>query len=274
MVDNTDSETKDEYPWTVVNEEEYNTVDLIHGEPYPYPQGKACKKIRYIRSFASAEVNHYRSWYVPFDYTVSEEDLEKFKFYKIHMIAGSDQAGEVSDVTNINIFITKVAAGTKLTTNRPYVIVPLEALTDHVFTAENIDKVYAEENGSRMRVETTQFNYDFYGTYREFGATKPRDWYALNKNGAISPNATEAAKLQSYVWALKVTPRDENTDYSNISFSFVEGDDTNQIMNYTISEDNEIEGIYTVNGMKVDEPVKGVNIIRFMDGKTKKIYVK
>ena len=274
VVDNTDPETKDEYPWTVVNEEEYNTVDLIHGEPYPYPQGKACKKIRYIRSFASAEVNHYRSWYVPFDYTVSEEDLEKFKFYKIHMIAGSDQAGEVSDVTNINIFITKVAAGTKLTTNRPYVIVPLEALTDHVFTAENIDKVYAEENGSRMRVETTQFNYDFYGTYREFGATKPRDWYALNKNGAISPNATEAAKLQSYVWALKVTPRDENTDYSNISFSFVEGDDTNQIMNYTISEDNEIEGIYTVNGMKVDEPVKGVNIIRFMDGKTKKIYVK
>ena len=96
----------------------------------------------------------------------------------------------------------------------------------------------------------------------------------MNKNGAISANATEAAKLQSYVWALKVTPRNENTDYSNISFSFVEGDDTNQIMNYTISEDNEIEGIYTVNGMKVDEPVKGVNIIRFMDGKTKKIYVK
>ena len=249
-------------------------VELIHGVPYPYPEGKECTKVTYKRTFASGEVDHYRSWYVPFDYTVSEEDLEKFKFYKIHMIAGSDQAGEVSDVTNINIYITKVEAGTKLVHNKPYVIVPKEALTDHVFTAENVDKVYAEENGSRLHVETAEFNYDFYGTYREYGASKPLDWYALNKNGAISPNATEAAKLQSYVWALKVTPRNDGEDYSNISFSFVEGDDTNQIMNYTISEDNEIEGIYTVNGMKVDEPVKGVNIIRFMDGKTKKIYVK
>ena len=274
VVENTDPETKDEYPWTVVNEVEYNTVDLIHGEPYPYPEGKACMRVRYIRSFASAEVNHYRSWYVPFDYTVSEEDLEKFKFYKIHMIAGSAQAGEVSDVSNINIFITKVEAGTKLTANRPYVIVPLEALTDHVFTAENINMVYAEANDSRLHVEATEFNYDFYGTYREYGATKPFDWYALNKNGSISANATTAAKLQSYVWALKVTPRDENSDYSNFNFSFVEDNYTDQIVNYTISENNEIEGIYTVGGMKVDEPIKGVNIIRFTDGKTKKIYVK
>ena len=249
-------------------------VELIHGVPYPYPEGKECTKVTYQRTFESGEVDHYRSWYVPFDYTVSEEDLEKFKFYKIHMIAGSDQAGEVSDVTNINIYITKVEAGTKLVHNKPYVIVPKEALTDHVFTAENVDKVYAEENGSRLHVETAEFNYDFYGTYREYGASKPLDWYALNKNGAIAGNKSTAAKLQSYVWALKVTPRNDGEDYSNISFSFVEGDDTNQIMNYTISEDNEIEGIYTVNGMKVDEPVKGVNIIRFMDGKTKKIYVK
>ena len=249
-------------------------VELIHGVPYPYPEGKECTKVTYKRTFASDVVDHYRSWYVPFDYTVSEEDLEKFKFYKIHMIAGSDQAGEVSDVSNINIFITKVEAGTKLVHNKPYVIVSKEELTDHVFTAENVDKVYAEENGSRLHVETAEFNYDFYGTYREYRATKPSDWYALNKNGAISPNNTNAAKLQSYVWVLKVTPRNDGEDYSNISFSFVEGDDTNQIMNYTISEDNEIEGIYTVNGMKVDEPVKGVNIIRFMDGKTKKIYVK
>ncbi len=209
-------------------------VELIHGVPYPYPEGKECTKVTYKRTFASGEVDHYRSWYVPFDYTVSEEDLEKFKFYKIHMIAGSDQAGEVSDVTNINIYITKVEAGTKLVHNKPYVIVPKEALTDHVFTAENVDKVYAEENGSRLHVETAEFNYDFYGTYREYGASKPLDWYALNKNGAISPNATEAAKLQSYVWALKVTPRNDGEDYSNISFSFVESRESTSSDSWTV----------------------------------------
>lgn len=108
-------------------------MDLYHGQPYLYPEGKECRVVRYHRDFTAEEVatypKNYRSWYVPFDYTVSETDLEKFKFYKIHMIAGSEneEGGEVQDVTKVYIFITKVSAGTKLAGNRPYVIVPNEA---------------------------------------------------------------------------------------------------------------------------------------------------
>ena len=276
VIDNPDTETYNEgYLYAVANEVDLNTVDLVHGEPYPYPEGKECLAVNYWRTF-SGEANKYRSWYVPFDYTVSETDLEKFKFYKLHMIAASGQAqgGEVTDVTQVYIYISSVGAGTILTANRPYVIVPQEDMNNHKFRAENISQVYPEDNTSRLHLESAEFNYDFYGTYREYGATRPYDWYALSKNGEISGNATANAKLQSYVWAMKVTARDENSDYGNINFTFVDGSDTDMISVLSISEDNMIEGFYTIDGAKVEEPVKGINIIRFVDGRTKKIFVK
>ena len=145
-------------------------------------------------------------------------------------------------------------------------------MTDHIFTAENITKIYAEDHTSRLHEETTQFNYDFYGTYREFKATKAYDWLALSKN-SISWNASSAAKLKSYVWYIKVTPREENDDYAKIIISFIEEDFANDISN-DIESEYEIEGIYNVNGTKVDNPVKGINIIRFNNGKTKKVIIK
>ena len=54
----------------------------------------------------------------------------------------------------------------------------------------------------------------------------------------------------------------------------MEGDEeTNGINNSQVIY-SEIEGIYTLGGMKVEHPVKGVNIIKYTDGRTKKIYVK
>lgn len=130
-------------------------MDLYHGQPYLYPEGKECRVVRYHRDFTAEEVatypKNYRSWYVPFDYTVSETDLEKFKFYKIHMIAGSEneEGGEVQDVTKVYIFITKVSAGTKLAGNRPYVIVPNEAdlkLIIYEFSFKDSLKGCADDN--------------------------------------------------------------------------------------------------------------------------------
>lgn len=199
---------------------------------------------------------------------MSESDLEKFKFYKIHMIAasGNEQGGEVQDVTKVYIYISSVSAGTTLTHNRPYVIVSKQAVENHVFRAENIDQVYPENNESSLHLESAEFNYDFYGTFRDYGSVAPKEWYALTPNGKIAANAAAGNKLRSYVWALKVTARGENSDYGNISFAFADENDTDQISTYTITEDNVIEGFYTIDGVKVDEPVKGVNIIRTKDG--------
>lgn len=88
--------------------------------------------------------------------------------------------------------------------------------------------------------------------------------------GWNKPNAT----LGSYRWYIQLTPNGANDDYANIAFAFVEEDsETNQI-SQTVNAENEIEGIYTIGGIKLEKPVQGVNIIRYKNGVTKKVYIK
>ena len=253
---------------------EAGVFELVDGEPYPCPEGHAATSVTYRRTFSSGQVGKYQAWFVPVDYTIQPEDEENFQFYKIHMIAASEMAGEVSEISKINIYIEPVGEGAVLRGNRPYVVVPKKALTNHIFTAEGIDKLYAVDESSRLHEETTEFNYDFYGTYDTFGASKPHEWYAMS-SGQISPNKNESAKLGSYRWYIKVTPREDNADYANISFIFVEGDGETTTIDRLIYDPNaEIEGFYTVGGIKLDKPVRGLNIVKYTDGRTKKVYIK
>ena len=191
--------------------------------------------------------------------------------------APATEAGIVDNVNTINIYLREAKAGEKLYANRPYVIVAKEA-KEYIFTTEESD-LYAEDHSSRLHEESTEFNYDFYGTYREYGATKPHDWLALSKDGKISWNKDETALLQSYVWAIKVTPRSENEDYSkdNIVITEEEDDESEGVVTGVSSisdQESEIEGIYTANGVKVEHPTKGINIIRYKDGRIKKVSIK
>ena len=90
--------------------------------------------------------------------------------------------------------------------------------------------------------------------------------------GNICWNASADAKLGSYRWYVKVDPKGD--DYTNDEFIFVEEDETNYISTTQFGADDNVEGIYTVGGVKVDEPVRGVNIIRYKDGQIKKVYIK
>jgi hypothetical protein len=265
-VDNDDAT----YKYTVKTNEEAGIFELHDtDEEYPYPDGIAASKVTYTRSFSSGQVDKYQAWYVPFDYTITEEDEGNFQFYRISMIAAAEEAGVVGDIENIYIYIQPVGAGTVLRCNRPYVVVPKAILTNHVFVAEGIDKLYPENTTSRLDEKTTHFRYDFYGNYqvKYFGAG---EIYAMNKgNIALSKGNN---RLGTYRWYIKTTPIDD--DYAKPNIFIAEGDgDTNSIVNRKASYD-EIEGIYTLGGMKVEHPVKGVNIIKYTDGRTKKINVK
>jgi len=243
-------------------------VELVDGKPYPYPEGKECTSVTYKRTFGNTNM---QAWYVPFDYTITAEDNENFTFYKISMIASAAEAGEVGNTETIYIYYTTLAEGSKLSANRPYFVKPKQS-GSYEFTATGIDKVYPEDNSSRLNLRTTEYNYDFYGNLQSLVSTKEHEFLAM-KSGEICWN-TANAKLGSYRWYIKPTPRTDYSDYGNINFVIVENDgDTDQIS--TNALDNlEIEGIYTLGGVKVDNPVKGVNIIRYKNGQTKKLYIK
>jgi hypothetical protein len=80
--------------------------------------------------------------------------------------------------------------------------------------------------------------------------------------------------LPSYRWYIKVNANNSDADYSKIGFSIVDEDDATSIDSVHSMDNSDIEGYYTINGLKLEKPVKGINIIRYNNGKTKKVILK
>ncbi len=288
--DNEDEATKATYPYTVMENELAGVFDLVDWEPYPYTgETKKTPRISYTRDTTHDgkvidNPNTFRSWYVPFDYTIKAEDLESAEFFKIHLIAASaEEGGEVTDNTQVFIHIERLNAGDKMKGNRPYVVRYKEAGT-YKYEEENTTIYKADAESSRLYMATSEWDYNFYGTYDSFQATKPLEWMSLSKStGSIMMNATAAAKLQQYRWYIRVTANTINDDYSNIRFGFVvDGEQGEATSIFAVEGEaqgsDEISGIYSVNGTKygttMDDLQKGVNIVRYKNGTTKKVLVK
>ena len=171
----------------------------------------------------------------------------------------------------------KASEGTVLKANRPY-LVKVPEIKEYVFTVENEDGVTLKkkDDNSILYLNTSYYDFYFYGTYlRDVKPTTDENkWLGINVNGNMfwNKNSTSMTIASAYRWYIMVTVR--NDGYAKPNFGFMEDEgDTDGINNTKVNYD-EIEGIYTLGGMKVEHPVKGVNIIKYTDGRTKKINVK
>jgi hypothetical protein len=172
--------------------------------------------------------------------------------------------------------IASSGSGTKLRLrgNSPYVIVPKKT-GEYTFTMEGDNlKLLKPNNGSAFQMMSADFYYDFYGTYNVYGASGPNEWFGLNTKGELSVNKSDQSNIQQYRWVLKLTPRGDNTDYSKINIGFIEDEDATGLSTISSEENNQIEGIYSVNGSKHENLEKGINIIRYKNGTTKKVIIK
>ncbi len=249
------------------------TAELVHGEPYTITTNTTVDKVVYKRSFDSKRQNHYQVWYVPFDYTITGE--ENADFYGINMIAATDDPdGIVTDNTAVYIYIEKRTAGTKLKANMPYVIKPHQQDYEFVSQSEEGVILYAPTTESRLKMSTSAFEYNFYGTYDTFQATKGHDWLSLSTAGEICWNATQAAKLGSYCWYVKVTPNTSNPEYAKLLFAITEGSEEDMTNIVQTSNHTEVETYYTPEGFQLHRPTKGLNIIKMKDGTTRKVFLK
>ncbi len=276
VVDNTDEATMNEYPYTVKSKEDAGIFDLFDDIDYARTDDVQATKVTYTRYFSPNVTDNYQAWYIPFDYTIKDEDADNFDFYKIHLISASnkqDQDDLIEDNTKVYIHIEPIPSGTVLKANRPYVIKPKAEMT-HVFEAESVT-LYGMNNSIRLSMSTSEWDYNFYGTYTTFKEENQtaKQWIGLNTNGNYFWNKPSSS-LHRYRWFIKVTANTDNGDYSKLNLVFIEDNDEATDISKMYLDEDEIEGIYTLDGVKVQTPVKGMNIIRFTNGKTKKINVK
>ena len=151
----------------------------------------------------SERVGKYQALLVPFDYTITDDDLQKFTFYKINMIANSPSPSvEASD--EMWVFLTRLDAGAVLHGNMPYVYKPLEAVTDYEFTTENAT-LKAKNTDILLDTRTTEDIYSFYATYDNTTATADDPFYYVNIDGDISYG--DAVTVGPYRWIIRKTSK-------------------------------------------------------------------
>ena len=158
--------------------------------------------------------------------------------------------------------------------NRPYLFKPNSAET-YTFEEEST-MLYAKNNGSRLNLSKQTATFDFYGTYATIGASEPNEMLFMY-GGQICPNSIASDDvLGPYRWYIKVTGNAINDGYSQIRIGVIEKDGDATPTDIADIEEGaaEIEGYYSLDGKKMERPAKGVNIVRYTNGTTRKLYIK
>lgn len=263
------------YTYKAESKESQGIYELVDGTacPYALESDVTAEKVTYTRKI-SGNLNYYTPWFVPFDYTIKDEDAENFTFFKINMIANASGAGEAEASNEVWVFVVKMNPGDKLHGNKPYVFKAKKAGT-YEFVSENVT-LKARTSDYVLQTATTTDTYSFYGTYE----TTPleyspdyRDLYMAAQNKLSYPTADKpTVNLGAYRWYIHAESK-AGVEYAR-SISFIEddGQGATGIENTVAGE--ETPTYYTLDGVQVKVPGKGIYIMRYANGKTKKVSIK
>ena len=239
--------------------ESVETVELIDGQPYTNTADQTVEKVTYTRTFGNTK---WQAWFAPFDLNV-EDYLNDFSFAKIHHINLVND-GTYTTGDQIEILYTNADTGI-LYANKPYLI-KAKSKGDKIFELSNVTLKSATDI-TTTETSTTSAIYTITGTYEDVTATSESPFMAM---GGGTINWITSATLHSYRWYIKVTPKG---NYAKPEVFFAEYDpDATGIR--TTKAGNEPESYFSPNGIQLEKPVKGLNIIKMKDGTTRKIIVK
>lgn len=224
----------------------------------------------YTRKFSEKVTNNYQCWFVPFDYVVTEEENEDgWEFYEITTASGLGK--------NTLIGIHKLEVGHLLEANKPYVVKPAKVET-HGFASPYAKTLKAYDGGAVINLEGVDNNLGFYGVYQRTKATTKDEWMTVSVKGT-SFWAVPGDDVKPFRWIIKVTDAATGAP-AKVDFTFVEteGSDSEATgirdAKTNTGANLEVEGIYTVNGVKTEHLRKGLNIIKMKGAKTKVVIVK
>lgn len=263
------------YTYTLVTKESEGIYELVDGTAFPYDltDDVQAEKVSYTRSFDENRTNKYQAWMLPFDYTITADDLENFEFYKISMIAHSDTGGESSDTEDVWIHVIPMNAGDVLRANKPYLYKPKAVIDSYEFIAENVT-LKKPTSAILLQTATTMATYSFYGTYQTTTlapSDEQRDYY-LSINGKLSYPSTTNIAVGAYRWYLRMEAKNDLDYARGIGFVVDRDDTTTELRTIKVEEDG--DSFYSLDGVKVEKPAKGIYIRKSANGKTQKVSFK
>ena len=208
----------------------------------------------------------HQAWLVPFDYTLTSDDMNAFSFYKINMIANApNPETEASD--DIWVFLKRMNEGEVLHANMPYVYRAKSAVDNYEFTTAGA-MLKAKTTDARITMMTAEETYTLYGTYEGTTATAEDPFYYVNIDGDLSLGNDGTVTVGAYRWIMRVESKFTPAYARNVHF--FDGEDS-ETMGISLTPNPSPRGegsIYTLDGRRVAQPKKGgLYIVRSAEGR-------
>ena len=242
---------------------EVPSVTLTDADTYTIDEDRGAASATYTKTVDESHKGKYMSWLVPFDYTITAADLEKFDFWKIDMIAHSpDPAEEASD--KIWVIIKKMSLGDMLHANMPYFYMAKEAVTDYAFTTTGA-VLKAKNTGVIAKTETMEEIYNFYAAYEPTAATSSDPFYYVNGLGTISYGTS--VTLPALRWFIRVQEKYGDSTpqaaYARQMIIFDRESETTGITTTDATDSTDSAAWYTLDGRKLNgKPAKsGIYVV-------------
>jgi hypothetical protein len=129
---------------------------------------------------------------MPFDYTMSEEDLLNFEFY------------EVSYADDSLVHLHRIYE--KMLANQPCAIKPLNVGT-YIFKAKNVELDKKINNRITYSIDSDSYIYNFYQTYNPTDRSEIDTTYDVYAMGGGGYNKITSGTVPSYRWYFIKVPK-------------------------------------------------------------------
>ena len=173
---------------------------ITDGDTYTINEDRGAATATYTKTISDT---NRRSWFLPFDYTITAADAEKFTFYKLYMIANAI-APDATMTDEMWLYVRSMQAGDVLHANMPYIYKAKEGVSGTFeFTTPNAI-LKAKADGARITMMTAENTYTLYGTYEPTSPSASDQFYYMNINGNLSLGNDGIVTVGAFRWIMRV----------------------------------------------------------------------
>ena len=255
----------------------YDTFILTDGEDYTKTEDNFVKTLKYVRTFKSKT---WQCFYVPFDISYDDwkDHFEIATINNLHQYDNdNDGIAETSEIEAIYQRTGKTIKAHTLCVIRTLDDVNTNNPKTITITVNNATLRKAESKSVDCSSVSTTFV--FHGTDSKVSGQEMVDnnYYSMSATTGKFARATNPDKhsLNGLRWYLEIIDRTTGSSSSakagEISIVAIEEGEVTGIANIENGTGNKIVSIFDVNGRKINSFQKGLNIVKYSDGTTKKI---
>ena len=249
----------------------YGTYMLTDGTEYTGEEDYYVKELTYSRVFKN---DNWQCLYVPFDMSYNDwkDNFEVAIINNIHQYDDEDDG--IIDRTEIEILYQKV--GKTIKAHTPCMIRAKKADSNNAqkIIVNNATLKKAESKTLDCSSVTTKFV--FHGIYSKLsGSVMVENGYYSMSKGKFAKATDPNGNLNGLRWYLEAIDRTTGESSlaktGEISIVAIDEDEATGIANIENETDNKIVSIFDANGRKMNGFQKGLNIVKYSNGTTKKI---